>query len=208
MVLMRRVTLSCAGDDETCHEGTGDVRHPEELLGGPGHDEGEGEGDNGVALEAVVVVMGEPPGEEPVHDETHDNGEHQEAEDLEHDHTNVDGRIRHAGYKREADDAENIVNDSRSEDRVARFCSHAVHLLQGLHGDAHGGGGEDDTDEEVLKPGFGTGVVEHADDVADDQGNNDAKERNDEGLEACTAQVGDAGFQTGGEHDDDDAQFR
>ena len=118
---------------------------------------------------------------------------------------------RHAADDGQRDQAQHIVDQRRRQDGVAHLGLQLAQLLERLHRDAHGGGGEDGADEHRLQE---AGVHDHPHAGGEDrqsraQGQRDehAQERHQEARLAAVLELLDISPHAGGEHQHDDAQF-
>lgn len=124
----------------------------------------------------------------------------------------MDRPVRETGDDGQGHDAQHIVNDGGGQDDTAGGALEFAQLPEGLHGDAHRGGCEDDAQKDVLQEErtLGTsGVVNQqggiikviANHKASGQGQQDARHGNEEGRAAAAFELIDVGFHAGGEHE-------
>lgn len=200
--------LSHVAHDKTGKKGTGNIGHAEELLGAVGHDEAEGQGPHRHAA-AVPVVLGNEL-EELHHSQTHQQGEEEEARDLHQHQRGAALAGAEAGEEGQHHDAQNIVDEGGTEQGRAGLAFQLAHLVEGLHGDAHGGGGEDGAHKGGLQHVVGGELVLKEEKVyraAQHHGDNNAHHGDAAGLKTGLLHLVQVRIDAGQEHDHDDTDL-
>ena len=203
------------GDNHACAEGAGDIRHAKGHLRDVGHQQAEHKGDNHMAVHALFRLH-HPVDIKLIEQEPGHRHKDEEAQNLQQHHPDAHAGIGHAADDGQGDDAQHVIDDGSAQNGVARAGFQLAQLLQGLHGDAHRGGGEDNADEHVLQEHRGGGVrfddpglvEEIGQGKAAANGHQHADEGNDKGRLAAVLQLVYICFHAGAEHHHNDTYLR
>ncbi len=212
---------------QTGNECTGDVGNAEADLGNKGQQQAENKCHDVVTAE--VLVAGFPPlfKEEVVqYSGTDRHNEERQNVDDNSEYTVVDQQCAQCLFaaavagllaaqtdnNSQSDNAQNVIDYGSTQNGIAGTGVQGTQFLQSFYGDADGSCSQDNADENVL-PEQGSHfrilfrIVEVGEEKSAYQRNNDAQQGNDKGGKSCLFQFLNVGFQSGTEHEDDNAQF-
>ncbi len=137
-----------------------------------------------------------------------DQGHNEKRHDFQQDGDDVHTLIRQAGDEGEGHDTQDVVDKGGAQNGVARAGGELAHLPEGLHRDAHRGGGEDDADKDVFQKVLCAAVEGGGQKEAARQRGQDAAQGDHKGRTAGFFELVDIRLQAGGEHKDNHAQLR
>ena len=128
----------------------GDICNTEKGFRAIGENEAECQAINGntavhLIVESLVQML-----EVFVDHKAHNGNKHKEQDNFNQDSQNLDIRIGEAGYDRQGDDTQDIVDDSSTENGNTHLALQFSHLKQRFNCDAHRGSSQDNADKDSL----------------------------------------------------------